>query len=548
LNHKLFLVILLSFIAFVSKSQTTHFVFIQTDDNQLFYVKANNQIFSSTSLGSVIVPNLEEGDLIINIGFPQNKWNPLKYKLSLKNKDLAYVLKKSKSNSWELYDYYSMNLIESVDTSRVFNNAINPVNDFAKLLSQVSGVYLESNFSAELISENVIKDIIVSKPVQVSMPKKETEISSDKQPESKVDTMLVMLSDSKKEDTSHPIVNSFEKDSIIQSSKKKENFLIVDTSITTIDSSSLTKNKSDTLFHESRSLNVKVDMSEIKINLQIDTLAKEVNKGNQVDTLANTFINGKRTDTIVSSDTSNLMSTIIISSRSDSSLQKSTSAQKDLIFIENVAIQQLGLAPDSIAVMKEFKIQDSLSKAEKKQLTEDKLSKHKESVTTKDSFDFKSGSIEIDSTSDTTKTNLNLDTSISQSNIVKKAELSLAKDSVIIKEVNLAEDTTKAKSNCKAIASDNDFIQLRRSMTKEDEESKMISTALVIFKEKCFSTSQIKNLAVLFLRDDAKYLFLESAFLYTSDLEHFESLQSLLSEEKNINSFKKIINQTKAKE
>ena len=538
----------MSFIAFVSKSQTTHFVFIQTDDNQLFYVKANNQIFSSTSLGSVIVPNLEEGDLIINIGFPQNKWNPLKYKLSLKNKDLAYVLKKSKSNSWELYDYYSMNLIESVDTSRVFNNAINPVNDFAKLLSQVSGVYLESNFSAELISENVIKDIIVSKPVQVSMPKKETEISSDKQPESKVDTMLVMLSDSKKEDTSHPIVNSFEKDSIIQSSKKKENFLIVDTSITTIDSSSLTKNKSDTLFHESRSLNVKVDMSEIKINLQIDTLAKEVNKGNQVDTLANTFINGKRTDTIVSSDTSNLMSTIIISSRSDSSLQKSTSAQKDLIFIENVAIQQLGLAPDSIAVMKEFKIQDSLSKAEKKQLTEDKLSKHKESVTTKDSFDFKSGSIEIDSTSDTTKTNLNLDTSISQSNIVKKAELSLAKDSVIIKEVNLAEDTTKAKSNCKAIASDNDFIQLRRSMTKEDEESKMISTALVIFKEKCFSTSQIKNLAVLFLRDDAKYLFLESAFLYTSDLEHFESLQSLLSEEKNINSFKKIINQTKAKE
>ena len=534
--------------AFVSKSQTTHFVFIQADDNQLFYVKVNNQIFSSTSLGSVIIPNLEEGDLIINIGFPQNKWNPLNYKLSVKNKDLAYVLKKSKSNSWELYDYYSMSLIESMDTARAFNNANSPVNDFAKLLSQVSGVNLESNFSAELINEKVRNDLTISKPVEVSMSKKETENSSDKQPISKIDTMRLMLADSKKEDMSHPIVNSFEKDSIIQSSKKKDNFVTADTSITTIDSSSLTKNKSDTLFHESVPLNVKVDTSENKINHQIDTLVKEVNKGNQVDTLANTVINAKITDTIVSTDTTTLMLTIINSSRSDTSLQKSTSAQKDLIFIENVAIQQLGLAPDSIAVMKEFKIQDSLSKAEKKQLTEDKFSKHKESGIVKDSFDFKLGSAEIDLTSDTSKTNLILDTLISQSNIVKKEELSLAKDSVIKKEVNLAEDTTKTKLNCKVIASDNDFIQLRRSMTKEDEESKMISTALVIFKEKCFSTSQIKNLAVLFLSDDAKYLFLETAFLYTSDLEHFESLQSLLSEKKNIKSFKKIINQTKAKE
>jgi hypothetical protein len=510
-------------------------------------VKVKDNIFSSTSLGSVIIPNLEDGDLIIKIGFPQNNWNPLIYKLSLKNKDLAYILKKSKSNTWALYDYYSMSLIESIDTSSAFNNTFSTANDFAKLLSQVSGVNLGSNFDEEPKSENVTKDLTVSKPIEVTLPKKETKISSDKQPSSIVDTMLVMLVDSKKEDTLYPIVNSSDKDSTKQSSKKKDNLVKADTSINSIDSSSLNKNKSDSLLHETASLNVKFDSSLNKIYPQIDTFINEAKKEIKTDSVVNSYLNSKKNDSIFTKDKSALVSTTANDSIIDAVVVKSP-PKKDLVFIENVAIQQAIVAPDSITVNKDFKTDDSISTPEKGDSIQDSLSKQMGSPKIKDSFDIKSNSHQIDLPSDTIKANLILDSMMSPNKTMQNESVSATKDTLIKKEVNLSEDTTTTKSNCKAIASDNDFIQLRRSMTKEDDESKMISKALVIFKEKCFTTSQIKNLAVLFLNDDAKFLFLETASLYVSDFEHLESLQSLLSDEKNINSFKKIINQTKAKE
>lgn len=548
MKHRLFFWALLLFTALTSKSQERYFVFIQTDDNQLFYVKANNQIFSSTTLGSVIVPKIGEGDLIISIGFPQNRWNPLRYKLSVKNKDLAYVLKKSNSNSWSLYDYYSMTIIEPLDSSNASNNSARPVNDFATLLSQVSGVNLESIFYEGPKSEKAGNDLIASKSVEVLSTKIEDKIPSDKPNLSQDDTLIVKQIDVKTEDTSHQIVNSFEEDSLTQLPKKKDNFVSVDTTITKIDSISQTKNKIDTSLQNSVSLVTKVDTVENKINPQADTLNKEVVKVDRLDSISNTVIKTKITDTIVLIDTSTLMPKVIDNSQKDTLVRKTSPAQKDLVFIETVAIQQTAYTPDTINVNEEFKIEDTITTTDKEVSIKDTVAKQIDSEVIKDSLDIKSNNIEIDLPSDTTNVNLILDSLMSQSKNMQNESVIVFKDSNNIIGVNLATDTINTKPRCIELASDNDFIQLRRLMTKEDEESRMIAAALLMFKEKCFSVSQIKNLAVLFLSDDSKYLFLETAYNFISDLEHFESLQSLLTEEKNIKRFKELINQTKAKD
>ena len=533
--------------ALTSKSQERHFVFIQTDDNQLFYVKANNQIFSSTTLGSVIVPKIEEGDLIISIGFPQNRWNPLRYKLSVKNKDLAYLLKKNSSNSWSLYDYYSMSIIEPLDSSNASNNSVKLVNDFATVLSQVSGVNLEPVFHADPNSEKVGKDLTASKPVEVSLPRIAVENPTDEPNLSKVDTLIVKQVDSKTGDTSNPIVNSSEKDSLTTSSKKKDNFVAVDSTITRIDSISLSKNKTDTLIQESGSLDVKVDTAEKKINPLIDTLIKEFVKDDRVDSVPNTAIKTKILDTKTTIDTSNLVP-MVNNPQKDTLVRKVSPSQKDLVFIETVAIQQTSSATDSFHVNKEFKIEDTIIKTDKEVSKKDSLLKNIDSLIIKDSFMLKSNTIEIDLPGDTAKANLILDSLMNESKSIQVESLIVSKDSSNIKEVKNAFDTIIVKPRCIELAGDNDFIHIRRLMTKEDEESQMISAALMMFKQKCFSVSQIKNLAVLFLSDEAKYKFLATAFPYVSDMAYFESLESLLSEEKNVKRFKEFINQTKVKE
>ncbi|HEU4859922.1 MAG TPA: DUF4476 domain-containing protein, partial [Chitinophagaceae bacterium] len=82
------------------------------------------------------------------------------------------------------------------------------------------------------------------------------------------------------------------------------------------------------------------------------------------------------------------------------------------------------------------------------------------------------------------------------------------------------------RNNCKIQANTDDFFKLRKKMAGETNDDKMITEAKKVFKTKCFSTSQIKNLATLFLSDEFKYKFFDAAYQYVNDLENFSSLQS----------------------
>jgi len=102
---------------------------------------------------------------------------------------------------------------------------------------------------------------------------------------------------------------------------------------------------------------------------------------------------------------------------------------------------------------------------------------------------------------------------------------------------------TIKSNNCKDIANEDDFFKLRKKMAAETNDDNMITEAKKVFKVKCYSTMQIKNLGTLFLRDESKYKFFDSAYQYVSDPENFSSLQSELKEEYFINRFKAMLRQ-----
>ena len=88
----------------------------------------------------------------------------------------------------------------------------------------------------------------------------------------------------------------------------------------------------------------------------------------------------------------------------------------------------------------------------------------------------------------------------------------------------------------------NDFLGgLRKKIVGEKNDDDMVAEAKKVFKTKCFSTLQIKNLSALFLTEESKYKFFDAAYQYVSDLENFSTLQSELKEEYYINRFKAMI-------
>jgi hypothetical protein len=96
-------------------------------------------------------------------------------------------------------------------------------------------------------------------------------------------------------------------------------------------------------------------------------------------------------------------------------------------------------------------------------------------------------------------------------------------------------------NNCRTVATDDDFFKLRKKMVAEKNDNSMISEASKVFKTKCLSTIQIKNLSALFLTDEYRYKFFDAAYQYVSDAENFASLESELKDEYYVNRFKAML-------
>jgi hypothetical protein len=102
--------------------------------------------------------------------------------------------------------------------------------------------------------------------------------------------------------------------------------------------------------------------------------------------------------------------------------------------------------------------------------------------------------------------------------------------------------TQMVNSNCKGISTEDDFLKLRKKMASANSDEEMVNTARKAFKSKCYSTQQIRNLAVLFLSDAGKYQFFDAAYPFVSDSSNFPNLETLLTDSYYINRFKVMIN------
>ena len=98
------------------------------------------------------------------------------------------------------------------------------------------------------------------------------------------------------------------------------------------------------------------------------------------------------------------------------------------------------------------------------------------------------------------------------------------------------------KKTCTSIATDNDFLKLRKKMAAQRTDEAMIGESKKVFKTKCFTTEQVKNLGNLFLNESGKFQFYETAYPFNSDRNNFVSLQTELKDAYFIHRFRKMVN------
>ena len=127
----------------VSSSKAQHYFFIEADNQQAFYIKKSDSIYSSSANGFLIIPRNKEKTFTITIGFPMNKFPEIQFNLDEMDRDRGFKLKNFQEKGWGLFDLSSLqvNMQSANDVKIVENKVNNPqleADDFANMLSEVT--------------------------------------------------------------------------------------------------------------------------------------------------------------------------------------------------------------------------------------------------------------------------------------------------------------------------------------------------------------------------------------------------------------------------
>ncbi|MFT3846884.1 MAG: DUF4476 domain-containing protein [Lacibacter sp.] len=401
-------------------AQLNHFIYLQTDNQQPFYIKYNNRIYSSSATGYLILSKLKEGPVEFTIGFPKSDQQEQQFKCVVDKADKGYLVKNFTDKGWGLFDLQtSVVLYASVpeitgNNTTVSTNQQPVTNDpFANMLSKVT-------------QDSTVKNVTVKKEEKVVVPDPPKPVETEKPVVVVQQQPVVKDTVASKPVVAAPVVT----EPVVQ--KEPEWTRPVKSAVIQVRKFD-SKEGSDFVYEVAETGGVK---DTVRLFIERDTA----------------------------------------------------------ITAPVVTAPQTEAKPDTVAVVKEEKVNPVPEPQKKEEKKEEPVIK-------------KEPQPEI------------------KQDIPKTEE---PKQPVGEQKQTAA---SLPNSNCKAIANEDDFMKLRRKMANESSDEAMISEAKKVLKAKCFSTAQLRNLAVLFLNDEGKYRFYDAAMLYVTDFSNFKSLSDTIQDE-----------------
>ncbi|AYD46354.1 DUF4476 domain-containing protein [Arachidicoccus soli] len=98
---------------FAQDKDNNHFIYIQAKSKQPFYVILNRKVFSSSSIGYLIIPKLQDGTYNLRIGFPKQDAPEQNYSCVISGSDMGYSLQKNDNGDLGLLNLQTKSFIAS---------------------------------------------------------------------------------------------------------------------------------------------------------------------------------------------------------------------------------------------------------------------------------------------------------------------------------------------------------------------------------------------------------------------------------------------------
>lgn len=490
----------------VVNGQQQRFIYLQSENSQPFFVKQNNKILNSYPSGYVIIPKLDDGSYNFVIGFSGNMSGQA-FIIPI-NKDAGFTIKAADANQLQLINLQTHEIINGNEVASQPDTAYEKATDpFSILLANAVN-------DSTILRKDVAKNIIIETNQKDS--NNITAINS-------VTTNVIesIKSDSAKTDVvSNQIkTDSLKRETVILIPEKNENTKLTDSSqlITAVKiNTPVSENNADTN-------SIAKQMTEENPSEKLNQKDSVITIASNTDIAINKPAKKRKTKKNVIRDTEEQKSDIVknedlINNHIDSTQSNS---ENELVLVKSVIkrkqkkttkeglemmyVDAIGKVKDTIRVLipidrlqKEVKTEPDNSIADMPDQSQQSNAEKSKSITD------------------------------DEKKIIEEAKKDILKSAMI-------------NSDCKNFATENDFLKIRKKMVAEDNDDDMIKAAKKIFKTRCFTTEQIKNLGTLFLKDEGKYSFFETAYPFVSDSDLYYTLENQMSDNYYITRFKAMI-------
>ena len=451
-----FILFICFFISLTVQAQQNHFIYIQADNKQPFYVKLDKKIFSSSASGYLILARLKTGSYDLVVGFPQNEWPEQSIPCKIEDTDLGYLLKNFGDKGWGFFNIQSLNVLMATGKK---------ANKITDTLVQVNGDAF-SNMLSEVVNDPTIKQKEIAKEDPKKLAVQEVKVSVAETPpatlqareQAKIDEPVSSNSKTAEPLKEEPV------NLVAEKNEDKKNIYGKPKAIPVVDSD---------LVKEKPSAPPNPALPENR-----NTIVKKLNSNTSLG-IEGIYIDSAdgHTDTI----------SVFIAAEK---------ATPDTLAVKKNSTEKPNADTANTTLSKGKVLENSETKSDSKPITPATAEQNRQ---------------------------------VAEIKAEKPVEQPRTVPVAII------------NSDCKALASEDDFLKLRKKMAAANNEEMMINIAKKMFKSKCFTTEQVKNLGTLFLKDEKRYGFFDAAYPFVSDSQNFPILESQLTDGYYINRFKVMI-------
>lgn len=488
---------LLSF-SITAFAQQHHYLFLQSEAQQAFYVRYDGRIIVSGTAGYIILSKLKESEVKFGLGFSTGNQTELNFELSTNRQDKGYLIKQFGEKGWGLFDLQTGDVqyaiapeVKSNGSSASSAETIisAPASDpFAEMLSQVTKdstvkqvAVVKPLAPKPIVNQEQPRAATIPEVAAAIPPKAEANPKTELPAQTAIPSKPEAITTAKVEPPvvvapvwTAPAKSIPEIISIVQSNEGVD-LVVADKAGTLVDT-------------------IKIFIPQLKQVVVSDTIIQSDVQTDSANVLplTDTLSNAKKL----------VVDTQVVQQAEVPIIEAEQKAKGQLPVLDSVAKSIPDLKTDTISSSAPL-VSDSVAVIAAKTDT---------SAVAKPMPEVPNSPV------------------ASSTDTVIVAKPAIADSSVVVSELQqeskaLPTPVSKPNTNCRATATNEDFIQLRKKMVLAKNEAMMVEAAKKGFAVKCYTLAQLQLLSSLFLTDEWRYRFYDAALPSVTDFAGFESLE-----------------------